>query len=702
MKKRKDYCKYVNVFYGNGELDHYPEESNLGSRWFYVKALCGNTTPHAVLPFGKMSVGAYSGGYPTGYGTHYPNGGGKIDKLSEVHQIRGFSHLHQSGTGAMKYYYNYAITTPFYGPVRNIKTYHSLKNENARPGYYTVQINDVKCELTVNSQVAIHKYQFMKEGGRVAVDFSNDGLSRMFDDKRYAFPKEAIIEKISHNCVFFSALLSGVRLYFAVVLEGEKVSSRLFNDASEVDESRIAIDTMLKPAGTVFDFEGDEVVVKLSYSTLSSEAALQQICESTDSFEDTAIKAYDIWNEYLSKIEIDTENEEMAEKFYSSLYHSLIKPIDMTGENVLGVKGDVVADIATFWDQYKTVFPLIFTLYPEMGGKIVKGIANISKTLGKLPCSFGVTDIFPCEMQSKMNAIMTLLDAYHCGIKEADVKLIEECTKRELEREDFAEFLKTGFFERYTHILDTTDACYNVALITQDEQFKTELLEIAQYWANAYGEDGLMSENSVYYEGDKYTYSFRLQNFMEERIKLAGGRENFVQFLDDFFGFNGDSIKDDVRQMDWREIEEKKYHRFEGFNNECDMETPYAYDYVGRNDRVCEIVHECVTNSFTVGTGGLPGNNDSGGLTSCFLWNVLGIFPVSGKGEFAIGSPHVKGATIHLSTGKHLRIETRGLTKENYYVKSVWFNGERLNDYRIDTKTIMGGGTILFEMAGEP
>ena len=77
--KKLDFCQYADVFYGNGETDRFFEDG-LASKWFYIKALCGNTTPHATLPFGKMSVGAYSGGYPAGYGMHYPNSAGGIRK----------------------------------------------------------------------------------------------------------------------------------------------------------------------------------------------------------------------------------------------------------------------------------------------------------------------------------------------------------------------------------------------------------------------------------------------------------------------------------------------------------------------------------------------------------------------------------------------------------------------------------------------
>ena len=135
--------------------------------------------PHAVLPFGKMSVGAYSGGYPTGYGMHYPNSCGGIQKLGEIHRIKGFSHLHHSGTGAVRYYYNYVLTTPFYGEdISVIDEGQILENEAARPGSSKAKLGDILCEMTIEGGVAIHRYTFGRDGGRVAIDFSNNGLAK--------------------------------------------------------------------------------------------------------------------------------------------------------------------------------------------------------------------------------------------------------------------------------------------------------------------------------------------------------------------------------------------------------------------------------------------------------------------------------------------------------------------------------------------
>ncbi len=700
MSLKTDYCKYVDVFYGNGEVDHYAEEG-IASKWFYIKALCGNTTPHAVLPFGKMSVGAYSGAYSSGYGLHYPNFCGGVPKLGDVMEIKGFSHLHQAGVGGIRYYYNYAIVSPFYGEIANAAQFHPVDAEDGKPGYYKAEYNDAVCELTTTDSTALHRYHFKKDGGRAAIDFSNDGLLKVFGDEFYAFASDAEIVKVSDNEVLFSGVLSGVKLYFCAKAEGTNVKAKLFYDTEELAKDKFAVKDTTKMFGGVFDFEGNDILLKVSYSTLGYEAASANVKAAADDFDTTAAKAYDIWNTYLSAVEIDTADEELKEKFYSNFYHTLVKPIDMTGEDILGLKGDVVSDFATFWDQYKTQFPLIFMMYPEMSTKIVKSLKNISESFGKICCSFGTSEIFPCEEQAKMLGILSLIDAYYSGVEAADEETITACTKRELAREDFKTFLEDGVFERYTHIIDTTDACLAVAEITKDEALKAQLLTLAENWKKAYDEDGIMSTKSVYYEGNRYTYSFRIQKNMDERVALAGGKERFTEMLDSFFGYGRESIAqihDDP--FAYHQIEDilNQYNRFEGFNNECDMETPFAYLFAGHPEKTQEIVHESVVTSFTLGKGGLPGNNDSGGLSSCFMWNALGLFPASGRGEFLIGSPHFDKAVIKLANGRELEIIAHGVTKTNFCVKSVTFNGTPITDYRIATADLMQGGQLVFEM----
>ena len=295
-----------------------------------------------------------------------------------------------------------------------------------------------------------------------------------------------------------------------------------------------------------------------------------------------------------------------------------------------------------------------------------------------------------------MLGVLSLCDAYYMGL--ATAAQVEECIARELEREDYKPFLERGIFERYTHILDVTDACLCAAEIVQDPALKAKLLQLAANWRNAYGADGLMSQDSPYYEGDRYTYSFRLQKNMAERVALAGGKERFAAMLDAFFGFGGASVKQLTHRGAAKEIEACHYHRFEGFNNECDMEAPYAYIFADRHDRLCEILHECVHRSFGTGRSGLPGNNDSGGLSSLLVWNALGLFPESGSGIFLIGAPQIDGAALRLSNGKTLQIEVERTSAAQIRVARATWNGSPVEGYQLPVCDVMQGGVLRFYM----
>ena len=121
--------------------------------------------------------------------------------------------------------------------------------------------------------------------------------------------------------------------------------------------------------------------------------------------------------------------------------------------------------------------------------------------------------------------------------------------------------------------------------------------------------------DSTYYEGGRWNYSFRLLHDMEARIDLAGGEAAFIELLDQFFGYGADPVKQLAEHPSTDDlVAGYALNRFEGLNNEPDMEAPWAYHYAGRPDRTAEVVHAGVNNMFGLGRGGLPGNDDSGGF----------------------------------------------------------------------------------------
>ncbi len=210
--------------------------------------------------------------------------------------------------------------------------------------------------------------------------------------------------------------------------------------------------------------------------------------------------------------------------------------------------------------------------------------------------------------------------------------------------------------------------------------------KVAALWINAFDEKtGLLRDGERFYEGTKWNYSFRLMHDMEARMELAGGKEAFAALADRFFGFA--HPEDDTSCC------------FEGFNNETDMESPYVYHFAGRHDRLSEVISGGLTYMFTEGRGGIPGNNDSGGLCSCYLWNALGLFPVSGQDRMIIGTPRIRRARLNLANGNTFTIRKYG---EGIYVKEALFNGKRLPSLEITVRGMMAGGVLKLMMTEFP
>ena len=120
--------------------------------------------------------------------------------------------------------------------------------------------------------------------------------------------------------------------------------------------------------------------------------------------------------------------------------------------------------------------------------------------------------------------------------------------------------------------------------------------KVAERWIDAFDKStGLLKEGNVYYEGDKWNYSFRLQSDMKRRMALCGSNENFVNLADSFFGYGKEPIEQSNRPNDEEYIKSLSLNRFDGANNEHDIEAPYIYLYADRHDRTCQVLNMIMT-----------------------------------------------------------------------------------------------------------
>ena len=100
---------------------------------------------------------------------------------------------------------------------------------------------------------------------------------------------------------------------------------------------------------------------------------------------------------------------------------------------------------------------------------------------------------------------------------------------------------------------------------------------------------------------------------------------------------------------------------------------------------------------------GLGGNDDCGQMSAWYLFSALGFYPVApGSGQYSLGSPVVKTATIKLENGRSLSIEATDQSEKNVYIRQVVLNGQTLNRNYLTHAELTKGGRIVFHMSDKP
>jgi putative alpha-1,2-mannosidase len=308
-------------------------------------------------------------------------------------------------------------------------------------------------------------------------------------------------------------------------------------------------------------------------------------------------------------------------------------------------------------------------------------------------------------MQARALGWHSVYDAFVRGIK-ADYAVALDLMEADLLRSKNRDFREKGRAEPYpSHTWDLSCACFAGGLLAKSlgkgEQADM-FFRYAENWINALdGKTGLLTGQGRFYEGSRWNYSFRLLPQTPERI--AGDPEAFVRNLDAFFGYGAPPVR---QNADPRDAEGMKagegLNRFEGFNNETDMETPYAYLYARRHDRTAEICRLGMEAMFAPGRGGICGNDDSGGLSGMYLCNALGLFPASGLPYLFIGSPTVKESRLHLRNGGTFSVRCKNQGPSRFYVAKAALNGRPLRRAWLMVDELMAGGALDLEMSEHP
>ena len=354
----------VDPFWGNGRTES-PESIGWARGWNWLKAQMGNTIPGALTPFGWVSVCAYTGNYPCGYGLLKACCEGVPEYADKVMVADGFTHFHHNGTGFAGLFYNYFLFSPG-AEGSDFSVFSRLEKETASPGYYSATLADRKCsfEIVARPAAACHRYRFPTGKGRIVIDVKHIGLQ----EKAFLLPENNChdkkcegyeIKEMSVGVWKGFARFHQLTIYFTIHAKADSLKSA-------VKDGVITIETV-----------GENAETFIGFSLADVNTACKRADEAVrDGFANSRRMAEERWEKELSRIRVRFSDGNLRRLFYSTLYFSFVKPIDTE----IGF-----LDYFTLWDVYRTELPMVMSLFPDMARRMMDDMMAVSEEYGFYP-----------------------------------------------------------------------------------------------------------------------------------------------------------------------------------------------------------------------------------------------------------------------------------------------------------------------------
>jgi len=726
-----------------GKLGQYVQPFIGTGGYFWV---CANNFPGASQPFGvvRLSPDTESSFFrrkafnTSGY--YFPD-----------NRIMGFSHTRLSGTGATDGG-NFRIipSTGNHGWDAYQKekyTEYKHEDEQAFPGYYAVKLKEpaVLVELTSTMRTGIHRYTFSGESQpHILLDVCSILGDKNVDSGKVAIhPEKAEVEGQVKIFGTFSGRHGGTKVYFYARFDSPFTKYEILNGIS-------ASPGQLNGTGNnlgvdfSFDVSKQPIGLRLGLSHVSIENARFNLETETKgkSFEALVEEAKIRWEEKLSLIQPEFDNDNQKTIFYTALYRSFQMPTlfqDANGEYtgfdkmVHKAEGYNYYTDLSLWDTFRTLHSLYMLIAPKEQRDMLVSLVKMKEQGGFLP-RWPSGDGYTGSMLGSP-ADMVISESYQKGIRDFDVKSAYEGMKflalnptpkgsRYGGRSGISEYIKYGYCptdlmdKAVSRTLEYAWADHAIAILADSLGYKEDAKlfeEHSGYYKNLWNpatkyfqsrdSKGKFSEffkplrlsyfdtngkyTKDYVEGSALQWRFAVPYDPQGLISLFGGNDSFVRELNDFFE------KSDPTMSSWNP------GSYYWHGNEPDIHSAYLFNEAGRPDLTQKWSRWILDNKYGVNSEGVDGNDDGATLSSWYLFASLGFYPIAGSDYYELGAPLFKNATIQM-VDRTLQIIAENYSPGNSYVSKIWLNGKLLKGFRLRHSDIAGGGVLKFEMSALP
>ena len=681
--------------------------------------------------------------------------GGSHSGYFSGNAIRGFSQIHASGTGYGKY--GQFLLSPQLGLNTAFSGHDSAAaDEHAACCEYSVLLAryGIRCAVTPAEHAAIYRFTYpASPDASLLIDLAHSiPLLANIVNTRSGISASRVALQVGVNdegCAVFSG--SGVYeggfggahgLHFhAVVRKRPTVIGTYDADGLHEDQTGFYRETLRSREESVggfmrFETEASEdVYVKIGVSFTSSDKARAWLEKEIPGWDYEAVREETraLWNQELHKIRIsgDHVTDEDRMKHYTALYHAMCMPRDRSGD-LPGYGDDVpmIDDHYAVWDTWRTLFPLYTLIKPDLVTKTVNSfIARHARTDYVRDTFVAGVDMYPQQGGDDVDNI--ICDAYVKGVEGVDWDQAYQVVKNHADR------YRIGWYSYAPPVADANAPYYRLGYIPDDHalpgtqhgqmacsytleqayndhcaatmarQLGTQedyeaYAQRSRNWRNLWNpnarcgdftgficprrSDGTWVEIDPgqhwgswvkhFYEATAYNYSFFVPHDVPGLIEKCGGEDAFIRRL--LHGIETGLVD---------------------YGNEPAFLASYLFACTSKPWLVTDSIDKLRT-LFTL--EGPPGNDDSGAMSSWYIFSSVGFFPNAGQNLYYLTSPRYDQTVITLPGGAEIILRANNLSAANRYIQSVRINGQPWHSTMFTHDVIRSGAVIEYDMGAEP
>lgn len=626
------------------------------------------------------------------------------------------------------------------------------ENETARPYYYGVRFeNGLKAEMTPTDHAAALRFTYPGDDASVLFDNVTDQAGLTLDTANgivtgYSDVKSGLSTGATRLFVYgvfdkpvTSGASSGVKGHLRFDAGADRtVTLRLATSLISVDQAKDNLRQEI-PDGTSFD-----TVKKRAQRAWDRILGKVEVEGATPDQLTTLYSS--LYRLYLYP---NSGFEKVGSKYqYASPFSPMPNPDTPTHTGAKIVDGKVYVNNG-FWDTYRTTWPAYSFLTPSQAGEMVDGFVQQYKDGGWTSrwSSPGYADLM-----TGTSSDVAFADAYVKGVgfdaKAAYDAAVKNATvvppssgvgRKGMATSPFLGYTSTTTHEGLSWAMEGYVNDYGIAKMgealykkTGDKRYKEEseyFLNRARDYVNLFdskagffqgrnAQGGWRVDSSAYDPrvwGHDYTetngwgYAFTAPQDSRGLANLYGGRGGLADKLDEYFAtpetaspeFVG-SYGGVIHEMtEARDVRLGMY----GHSNQVAHHVIYMYDAAGQPWKAQKNVREVLSRLYTgseIGQG-YHGDEDNGEQSAWYLFSALGFYPlVMGSGEYAVGSPLFKKATVHLENGRDLVVKAPKNSAKNVYVQGLRVDGRAWTSTSLPHSLLAKGGVLEFDMGPKP